>query len=265
MKNCLIMGSGRSGTSMVAGILAQAGYFMGDRLYSGRDANPKGFFEDPEINGINEDLLASVVPVRPPLLGRWYFRDRPIRLQRWLARVPTGTPIPCTPEITQRITPLVQHEPFCFKDPRFSYTLPAWRPYLRSTDRDTVYVCVFRHPAATAQSIIKECADAPYLHSLSITFTQALEVWGLMYRHIIDLHRHEGDWLFLHYDQVLSGIGLDKLESHLATSVDRTFPDASLRRSRADRVIPDDTRKVYEKLCDLAEFSDAKVSKGLSR
>ena len=50
VKNCLILGSGRSGTSMIAGILHKAGYFMGDNLYPPRSANPKGFFENWEIN-----------------------------------------------------------------------------------------------------------------------------------------------------------------------------------------------------------------------
>jgi len=44
MKNCIILGSGRSGTSMVAGTLAKSGYFMGDNLYPARESNPKGFF-----------------------------------------------------------------------------------------------------------------------------------------------------------------------------------------------------------------------------
>jgi len=59
MKNCIILGSGRSGTSMLAGCLAKSGYFMGDNLYPAREANPKGFFEDPEINAINEMLIAG--------------------------------------------------------------------------------------------------------------------------------------------------------------------------------------------------------------
>jgi hypothetical protein len=45
-RNCLILGSGRSGTSLAAGILAQAGYFMGDELWPVNIGNPKGQFED---------------------------------------------------------------------------------------------------------------------------------------------------------------------------------------------------------------------------
>ena len=36
---------------------------MGDSLWPEDEANPKGQFEDREINGINEDLLAEVVPL----------------------------------------------------------------------------------------------------------------------------------------------------------------------------------------------------------
>ena len=71
MKNCLIMGSGRSGTSMIAGMLAKEDYFFGDNLYQARDPNPKGFFEDPEINDINETILSQVTLRRPPLMGPW--------------------------------------------------------------------------------------------------------------------------------------------------------------------------------------------------
>ncbi|MDX1388819.1 MAG: hypothetical protein R3344_06490, partial [Acidobacteriota bacterium] len=95
MRDCIILGSGRSGTSMVAGTLAGAGYFMGEKLWDATPANPKGFFEDQEINAINEDLIAQVLPARPAVLGRWLYRDRPTRLQRWLARVPVTVDIGC--------------------------------------------------------------------------------------------------------------------------------------------------------------------------
>jgi hypothetical protein len=250
MRNVIISGSGRSGTSMVAGVLAKSGYFMGDHLYPARESNPKGFYEDPEINGINEALVAQVIPQRPRLLGRWFFRSRPLEGQRWLARVPVGTKIPSLPIINEHIRKTLQREPFCFKDPRFSYTLPVWRPFLKNT----VFVCIFRDPASTALSIVKECRDAEYLHSLSVSFQQALEVWNLMYRHILDVHRHEGAWLFLHYNQVLSGEGLERLEDFVDAPVDRSFPDPSLNRSFSDDLVPEEVARVYQHLCEIAEY-----------
>jgi hypothetical protein len=62
MRNCIILGSGRCGTSMAAGCLAKAGYFMGEQLLPPRSANPKGLFEDEEINDINEQILAAYCP-----------------------------------------------------------------------------------------------------------------------------------------------------------------------------------------------------------
>jgi hypothetical protein len=235
---------------MVAGCLAKAGFFMGAQLYPPRESNPKGFFEDPEINGINESLLARVLPKRPPLLGQWFFRDRPIAGQMWLARIPVGTLIPSTPEIAERIRKVTTQEPYCFKDPRFAYTLPIWRPFLKNT----VFVCIFRDPAATAHSILKECKDSPVLQSFAITRSQVFDVWTLMYKHILEIHRHDGAWLFVHYDQVLHGECLDRLEAFVDARVDRLFPEPWLRRSFSDNNVPDETRHVYQRLCKLAGY-----------
>jgi hypothetical protein len=249
MRNCLILGSGRSGTSMVAGTLAGAGYFMGERLWKPTDANPKGFFEDEEINAINEDLLARVLPSRPRLLGRWFFHDRPKWNQRWLARVPLDVAIPSPPDLTDRIRAQTGHRPFCFKDPRFCYTLPVWRPFLG----DAVYLCVFRRPADTAASILKECDSARYLRRLTMDFDIALEVWTLMYAHVLR-QRHEGEWLFVHYEQVLEGDGLQRIADFIGTRLDRDFPDRALRRSRSDRPVPAETSDLYDELCRIAGF-----------
>src|SRR5215203_1348762 len=87
-RNCIVLGSGRSGTSMVAGAIAAAGHFMGDDLHPARDANPKGFFEGPTVKDINEDLLAQVVsgPLRWP--ASLLTRGRTSPGSRWLARLP---------------------------------------------------------------------------------------------------------------------------------------------------------------------------------
>ena len=250
MRNVVILGSGRSGTSMVAGSLAQSGYFMGSDLWAARASNPKGFFEDREINQINEDLLASLLPARPWLIGKWFFRDRFVNMQRWLARIPVGTPVPSSENITARIQKLTRQPPFCFKDPRFCYTLPAWRPHLD----DAVFVVVFRDPASTVKSILKVCQDEPYLEGLPIDVDQALAGWTLMYRHILERHRHTGEWLWLHYNQVLQPSGLDRLEAFVGAPVDRGFPDAALQRSVSDRAVPAATREIYQQLCDLAGY-----------
>ena len=88
---------------MAAGTLAGAGYFLGDRLHPPREGNPRGYFEDAEVNGINESMLARVVPKRPPVLGRFMFRDRPGASERWIARVRPGTAVRASADEAARI------------------------------------------------------------------------------------------------------------------------------------------------------------------
>lgn len=250
IKSCLIMGSGRSGTSLLAGLFRNAGYFMGETLIPPNESNPKGFFEDREINGINEVLLRGVLPRRPPILDRWILRERLGDGHRWLARLPVGTRIRAPRREIERIRLATSRRPFCFKDPRFAYTLPVWRPFLG----DAVFLCVFRHPAVTARSIHKECRVAPYLQNLRISLDDALDVWIHVYRQILQVHRHEGEWLFIHYDQIVSGEAIESISRFTGAQLDESFPDLTLKRSRADSPVTDEARHLYDELCQLAEF-----------
>ena len=155
-RNCLILGSGRSGTSMAAGILARAGYFMGAELWPADIGNPKGYFEDREVNKINDELIAPAAPKTPPHgLRKLLLGDIPIlgNYQHWVAVLRPGVSISCPPAMSRRIAAVAARQPFCLKDPRFSYTLSAWRPFIG----DALLLCVFRDPAVTAASIVREC------------------------------------------------------------------------------------------------------------
>jgi hypothetical protein len=251
MYNLIVLGSGRSGTSMAAGLFHKSGYFMGDNLYAGRAANPKGFFEDEEINGINERILHQVLLRRPKgIIGNLLFRKRLGEGHSWLARVPLGTPMPCPSEVGERIRALTARKPFCFKDPRFSYTLPCWQPFLENAR----FLVIFRHPADTAKSVAKECKDSRYLHNLSISNEEILQTWQLMYSHVLQMRQTDGCWLFLHYDQMLDPAQLDRLESFADVEVDRSFPDKSLKRSISTKAVPPETNLIYQQLCELANY-----------
>jgi tetratricopeptide (TPR) repeat protein len=238
-KNIIILGSGRSGTSMVAGLFARSGYFMGKNLYPGRDSNPKGFFEDSEINSINEDILSLVQP-------GWAHPG-----QQWLSCLPLSISFPKTTALDRRIQDIVRLEPFCLKDPRFSYTLPVWRPFLKKT----VCICVFRDPASTIQSILKECNK--YYPALPMNQEIALQVWAFMYQHIESSHRHQDEWVFVHYDQIFDTSVQAKLERITGAPIDGSFPDRTLRRSEPGVALPDAINALYRNLCELAEFSPA--------
>ncbi|MBK7876625.1 MAG: glycosyltransferase [Planctomycetes bacterium] len=245
MRNVIILGSGRSGTSMLAGTLAAAGYELGGTPYAAREANPKGFFETSAVNGVNEELLASALPRHPRYAAG----------QRWLCELPLDARLTSTPDLDARIARLASKAPWCFKDPRFCYTLPVWRPHLG----DALHLCVFRDPAVTAQSIVKECKTEPYLKSLAMFPDRALAVWTSMYRHVLEKHAREGEWRFVHYEQLLEREGLERLAEWTGAPIDFTFPEAQLDRSRSTRAVSREAAAVYAELCARAGHAPRRI------
>jgi hypothetical protein len=252
MRSCVVLGSGRSGTSMVAGTLHPAGYFMGDDLLAPTSANPRGFFEDRAINELNEDLLVQVAPVRPTGRRGRLYRTRLPYGDRWLADVHVPARLHASPELTSRMRDLTRLRPFCFKDPRFCYTLDAWRP----TFQEAVFLCVFRQPGVTAASMITSIRERGYLQDLRLSRRRALRIWTSMYAHVLDRHRHRGEWLFVHYDQFLDGSAIPRVEALLETEIDRGFVDRQLKRSTASQGVPRRTLDSYRHLCALAGYDE---------
>ena len=235
---------------MLAGSLMRSGYYFGPRLYPARASNPKGFFESPVVNSINEKLLQTVLPRRSYLSTRFSVSTTPGHAQRWLARVPLDRRVTVTPRLNRRIVEFTERCGFCYKDPRFSYTLDSWRVHAP----DAAFICVFRHPSRTVASILRECRDARYLHTLRTSRDDALEVWRLMYLHVLRRHATCGDWLFLHFDQLMSGDGLDSVQEFLGVAPDRSFPDASLARATQSQPISREIQQVYDELCERARY-----------
>lgn len=254
-RSCFILGCGRSGTSLTAGLLAQAGYFMGDQLFPADEGNPKGYFEDHEINGINEGLLAQLLPgPRRKLSDKLLGRPRPhTQWHRWLAELRTDQSVPCPEKFAERIRAQVRRRPFCFKDPRFCYTLDAWRQFAP----DAATLCVFRHPEASAASIVKEAErNGILLDGVPVDHERALRIWRTMYGYALDVHYPAGgDWLFVHYEQLMAGTAYDAIERLLEVRVHRDFADATLRRSTAPGAVRADVAELYQRLCARAGFS----------
>ena len=235
----IVLGCGRSGTSLVAGLLASAGYFMGPRLHPPREANPTGFFEGEVVKDVNEALLDPLVEAD----GRTH------RGSRWLETLSPSASVPAPDDATaDAIRRLVLRRPFAFKDPRFCYTLPAWRPFLPPR---TAFICVFREPGRTVTSLLRERNEAPWLRDVRLDTVDAEGLWVAMYRRVLDEHRHAGDWLFVHYDQVLAGSGVARLGQHVGARLDPTVVRADLKRS-SDRLTGACSIATYHELCALA-------------
>jgi hypothetical protein len=237
---------------LAAGLLAGAGYHIGDRPIRPTAANPRGFFESEEIEAVNEGILRTVVPARP----RWFrrlFRGRPRKGQFWLARVPLDAPLRSGAGTDAAIRRLIERQPFCYKDPRFCYTLPLWLAHRP----DAVQVVVFREPDRTAESILREADTAPYLRDYRFDREDALGLWELMYRHVLERHPEVRDRHFFHYEQLLTDAGMDRLERATGAPVDRSFADPKLARSPAAGPAEGRLAQLYRRLCILAGHDDA--------
>lgn len=269
---------------MLAGTLAGNGYDPGI-IGPPSVSNPKGYFEDSPTVDVNNRLLQPLWPAveisgtRSPLprsiwmTGRDPIKDiggKPI-LGRDLQssyelffsvlpsgqylRDPSGIQDLVGEEIKRALS--TQHQgarPFLRKDPRLCYTLDAWRPQLDR--RDVAYVCIFRSPGASANSILKHVDSVRSWRDLGLTYDGALKLWEQSYAHVLRRHRHSGDWLFVHYDQVFDGTALPVIAEHLDIphAISGDFADTTLRRS-TDGPATAAADAMYAELCDLADFT----------
>lgn len=236
---------------MLAGLLHSSGYYMGPALLEATPSNPKGYFESREVNLLNNELLESAVKVRASGPAGYLTPWRLPRGLLWLAEMSSDTKILATPEQVSLMREHIARRPFCLKDPRFCYTLEAWSRALG----DVVHLCVFREPGRTAVSMRKDLKDRPY-RGFHLSRRRALNAWTAMYAHVLERYVEDEAWLFIHYEQILDGSAIPRLEQAIETRVDTSFVDFALNRSR-DPVgrLPSRTAAVYGELCRLSQLN----------
>jgi hypothetical protein len=128
----IVTGFHRSGTSAAARLLRRGGVHLGDRLIGARASNPHGHFEDVEIVGLHDRLLA--------LQGLTWRTDH----DRSLEVGEKG--IEALGEIARR---RAQRGLWGFKDPRACYFLDAWWRVVP----EARIVGIIRHPAGAVASL----------------------------------------------------------------------------------------------------------------
>lgn len=252
------MGFGRSGTSLMGGILHQAGYYMGEDLYPPRISNPMGFFENATINGINERILEKYdycsQSTKFAAFEKCWSPYKPGEGHRWLSYIPSGIDITASSNsIESEINKALSHSVFAYKDPRFNYTLSVWEPFL---PKDTLFLCLFREPGITIRSILTECETADYLSDFSITQDLAEDLWLNSYHHLLK-KRESIDpdrFIFIHYQQLLSGEILLYLSNLLQIELNNKFISNQLNRTQKGIIVSETSKRLYTQLCDLSKF-----------
>lgn len=140
----IVLGMHRSGTSAIAGVLAQMGSDLPKELMPPTDANPKGYFESIKAYRLNDDLLMSAGSSwddSAAFNAEWYESPR-------------------FPEYRARAAKVIEEEFggsgfFVMKDPRMCRLLPFWQQVLADLDVGPRYVCIHRHPREVASSLTR--------------------------------------------------------------------------------------------------------------
>jgi hypothetical protein len=129
----IVAGFHRSGTSLVCQLLHRAGLFLGYDLMGATFSNPHGHFEDIEIFGLHEQILAD-------------------NGQTWMVSEPF-LPVITEPH-WRRMERIIQrrnaeHDLWGFKDPRVCLFMMVWKHLLPGAK----VLLVYRHFSDTAYSL----------------------------------------------------------------------------------------------------------------
>jgi hypothetical protein len=230
MRNLLILGTGRSGTSMIAALFRHSGAYMGDNLLAARTANPFGYYEDPEVNALNARVIGQMVSAlwTTKLFPKFVHAVHRGEEGAWLAAPRRLAQVEIEPETRAAMLRKFSHMPFCLKDPRFSVTLPAWRRYLPP---DTRFLVAFRDPQRTVDNILREARET-YPAPLPVDAHWAGLCWLRSYQRLLHEFSRQGDWLFVHYDDVVSGTALRAISNFAETELDARQVDRSVSRAK---------------------------------
>lgn len=228
MKNLIVLGSGRSGTSAVAGLFrSEPGIFYGYDLMAAGEGNPTGYYECEVVNTINNILIrqmtgVALLDVLPRWIVPWVERRFPWTHRDtrslWLARPSRTLGWRLSYDIAHLISRMTGRQPFCLKDPRFGFTLASWRPYLPD---DVRFLVVFRDPEETVASIMRHATAHYGDRPLPVTEAWAIEHWKLMYKGIIAQRQNdEAQWMFVDFADVLSREALPALGAFTEAELD---------------------------------------------
>lgn len=130
-KAVLILGNGRSGTSVLTRALNFMGVDIGDdKFIKAKAANPKGYFENKRILEIHKKI-GSKLKFRPSPKG--YENSKKIR--------------PYKEELISYIQEQFLHKPvWAWKDPRTNDYLALWKDILRKLNVEPHHVVIIRNP-----------------------------------------------------------------------------------------------------------------------
>lgn len=215
-KAIIVLGMHRSGTSVIARSLEVCGVSLGDKLIPGLTDNKKGFFEDAEVNALNEGFLAEIG-------GTWCSAFLPSADEAIISRYVEKN----LSALRSRFSGIKY---WALKEPRITRLPFLWERIFQSLDCEIKYILANRHPFSVADSL-KQRNDLPRQHALvlwmihqSLGMTTLLEHGGIVvdYDNFLENPAHDLDRISLH-------IGSKKINPEEFIS---SFLEKSLRHNK---------------------------------
>jgi hypothetical protein len=257
----LVLGTGRSGTSMTVGLLRNSGYYHGDNYIKRSAANPTGFYEDSVVNRINSHVInrmwALTLPRRlrlpmPPVHRNWHALWLAAPKVRWFKRLPA--------DLQDQMLERFAHRPFCYKDPRFSVTLPYWRPFLPAGTR---FIVTFRDPQRTASSMVRQAREG-LKSPIDVGIDWGLKQWRWTYDRLLhDARVDRSHWFFLNFDDLISGRAVPALEAFIGTKLDASHIDRSFSRQQQADAMPSNCKRLWTRLIAESEADVKRCAVGV--
>ncbi|MBC7193997.1 MAG: glycosyl transferase, partial [Marinobacter sp.] len=141
----VVLGMHRSGTSAITRGLQVLGVGLGDRLIPPMEGiNDKGFFEDIDLNALNNEILQA-------LGSDWHYLS-PIETSDVDALRKKGYFLRAVELLRQKVG---DAPTFGFKDPRVAKLLPFWKDVFAHCKFDVGYILAVRHPLSVVKSLAK--------------------------------------------------------------------------------------------------------------
>ncbi|ANM28500.1 hypothetical protein ABI59_00960 [Acidobacteria bacterium Mor1] len=168
----VILGSHRSGTSLLTHLLSRLGVRLGDDLLEADDWNAGGYFERRDLLDLHEELQRRLDRGwNGPHVGLPY-------PENWPTRDSLGS-------LRSRLSGILERELaggglFGFKDPRTASLLPMWDSIFSAAGATPQFILALRHPAAVVRSLERR-NGLPPAHGEALwlrTYLDALEFAG---------------------------------------------------------------------------------------
>ena len=251
----IVAGSGRSGTSLFAGILQRLGYTVPGPEVPADETNPRGFGESQ-----------WVVDFHTRLLKRSRVQVADARPAAWAATGQVGLEAGAAAELREWLRScLSKSDHLVIKDPRISWFLPLWRRCAAELEAMPRFVTMLRHPAEVIES-----KQRSYGGHQSETARAAGWLNQMLFT---ERATRDAARIFIRYDDLLEDwtqavtraderldLPLVRRASPIAIRSAHDFVDGGLRRSRGDWdavAVPAPLRAqaehVWTLVCGLAE------------